>query len=361
MKITLREITIRELASGYSEDAGTGRVRGYGGALDIRPIYQREFVYNESQRRAVIDTVFKAFPLNVMYWADREDGTFEVIDGQQRTISVCQFVNGDFSFENRYFHNLTEDEKAKFLDYKLTIYVCCGSDSEKLAWFRTINIAGEKLTDQELRNAVYAGTWTSDAKRYFSKNGCPAYQIGGKYLAGTAIRQDYLETVIEWISEGKIENYMALHQHDGDASPLWQYFQLVISWVQALFPKYRKEMKGVAWGSLWNRFKSAELNSRELEMNIARLMMDDDVTKKSGIYYYVFDGNENHLNIRAFTQNMKREAYERQGGKCPHCGEVFKIEEMEGDHITPWCEGGKTVAENCQMLCRNCNRRKGGR
>jgi len=363
MKITLKEITIRELFQDYKDDTETGRVSGFGGKLDIRPIYQREFVYKDAQRDAVIDTVFKAFPLNVMYWADREDGTFEVIDGQQRTISVCQYVNGDFSFQKRYFHNLTEDEKNKILDYKLTVYVCRGSDSEKLGWFKTINIAGEKLTDQELRNAVYAGTWTADAKRYFSRNGCAAYKLGNKYLAGTPIRQDFLETALAWISGGKnkIEYYMAKHQHDANALPLWQYFQAVINWTQKLFPKWRKEMKGLPWGDFYNRFENEKFDAQELEKCVEELMEDDDVDNKRGIYEYVLDGDERHLNIRAFDDRMKRAAYEHQRGICPHCKKHFEIEEMEGDHITPWSKGGKTVPENCQMLCRNCNRRKGAK
>ena len=199
--------------------------------MDIRPPYQREFIYKDNQRDAVINTVTKNFPLNVMYWAVREDGTFEVIDGQQRTISICQYVNGGFAYQNRYFHNLKADEKEQILNYKLMVYVCSGSESEKLEWFRTINIAGEKLTDQELRNAVYTGSWVSDAKRYFSKSGCVAYNIGGDYLNGSPIRQEFLETAIEWISEGKIESYMATHQHDPNATALWMYFQSVITWV----------------------------------------------------------------------------------------------------------------------------------
>lgn len=363
MEIKLKEITIRELVENYEEDEETSRVRGFGGKLDIRPIYQREFVYKENQRNAVIDTVFKAFPLNVMYWAAREDGTFEVIDGQQRTISVCQYVQGDFSFQKRTFHNLTADEKKKILDYKLTVYVCRGTDSEKLGWFKTINIAGEKLTDQELRNAVYAGTWTADAKRYFSRNGCAAYGLGSKYLTGKPIRQDYLETAIAWISndKNKIENYMSEHQHDADASPLWQYFQTVINWAQTLFPKYRKEMKGVEWGFLYNRFKDQNFNAQRLEKHVAELMADEDVSSKSGIYDYVLSGDERKLNIRAFDDRMSREAYERQKGICAHCKKHFEIEEMDADHITPWSKGGKTVSENCQMLCKSCNRRKGAK
>lgn len=365
MKIQLKEVTVRELTAGYKDNAEAG-VIGYNGKLDIRPPYQREFVYGENQRNAVIDTVFKEFPLNVMYWAVRDDGGFEVIDGQQRTISLCQYVNGDFAFNFQYFHNLPDDEKEKFLNYKLMIYVCEGTDSEKLGWFKTINIAGEKLTEQELRNAVYSGSWLSDAKRYFSKTGCPAYAMAGKLLNGSPIRQDYLETAIDWISKGNIEIYMAKHQHDSNANELWLYFRKVIDWVNVLFPNYRKEMKGVNWGGLYNRYGEGNYDSATLESEVKRLMMDSDVKKKSGIYQYVFDHDERHLDIRAFDDNTKREVYERQNGRCanPDClrhGEIIDIREMEADHITPWKDGGRTIASNCQLLCRDCNRRKGAK
>lgn len=361
MKIELKEITVRELTNGYEDNAETGGVLGYGGKLDIRPPYQREFIYKDKQRDAVIQTITKDFPLNVMYWAVRGDGNFEVIDGQQRTISISQYVDGDFAFNNRYFHNLKDDEQEQILDYKLMVYLCSGTDSEKLEWFKTINIAGEKLTDQELRNAVYSGSWVTDAKRHFSKHGCPAYSLGGDYLSGSAIRQDYLETAIRWISEDGIEGYMAANQHKPNASPLWLYFQAVIAWIQSTFPTYRNEMKGVAWGSLYNAFKDQEFDSKKLEAQVSKLMEDEDVTNKKGIYSYVVDGKEKHLNIRGFTKNQKREAYERQEGICPVCSEHFEIEEMEGDHITPWHEGGKTEAKNCQMLCKEDNRRKSGK
>jgi len=360
MQIELKEITVRELANGYEDNQENG-VIGYGGKLDIRPPYQREFIYKDKQREAVIDTITKNFPLNVMYWAVREDGNFEVIDGQQRTISICQYVSGEFSFKGRYFHNLQKDEQEQILNYKLMVYLCSGTDSEKLKWFQTINIAGEKLTEQELRNAVYAGPWVSDAKRYFSKNGCAAYQIGKDYLNGSPIRQDYLETVIHWISKGNIESYMATHQHDPNANEIWLYFLSVINWVKATFPKYRKEMKGVAWGLLYNEFKDAKLDHKKLETEIAKLMQDEDVTNKKGIYEYVLTGKEKHLNIRAFSENQKREAYERQQGICVVCKKHFEFDEMEADHITPWHLGGKTIAENCQMLCREDNRRKSGK
>ncbi len=360
MQIELKEITVRELAEGY-KDNSEGGVTGYGGRLDIRPPYQREFIYKEKQRDAVIDTIKKGFPLNVMYWAVRDDGNFEIIDGQQRTISLCQYINGDFSFARMYFHNLQSDEQDKILDYKCMVYQCTGTPSEKLEWFKTINIAGEKLTEQELRNAVYHGSWVSDAKRYFSRNVCPAYEIGNKYLNGAAIRQEYLETAISWINNGKIDEYMAEHQHDADAQDLWVYFQRVIKWVQKVFPFYRREMKGVPWGFLYNDYKDEEFDSEEFEKEIARLMMDDDVTNKKGIYSYLLTGKEKHLNIRAFSDNMKREAYERQKGICAICGKEFDFSEMEADHIIPWHEGGKTSADNCQMLCREDNRTKSGK
>lgn len=359
MKIELKEITVQDLTDGYKDNDESGVV-GYGGLLDIRPLYQREFIYKDAQRDAVINTVTKDFPLNVMYWAVREDGNYEVIDGQQRTISICQYVEGDFAFDGRYFHNLQKDEQEQILRYALTVYLCSGTDSEKLEWFRTINIAGEKLTDQELRNAVYAGSWVSDAKRYFSKSGCPAYGIGGDYLNGSPIRQEYLETAIKWKSLGGIEAYMAEHQHKPEAKELWLYFKSVIDWVQAIFPTYRKEMKGIPWGELYNDHKNDELVSTQIEKTISALMEDEDVTNKKGIYSYVLNGKERHLNIRAFSNNQKREAYERQKGVCPICSDHFGIEEMEGDHINPWHEGGKTNADNCQMLCKEDNRRKSG-
>jgi hypothetical protein len=360
MKIELKEITIRELREGYEDNQENGVV-GFGGKLDIRPPYQREFIYKEKQRDAVIDTVTKNFPLNVMYFAVREDNNFEVIDGQQRTISICQFVEGDFAYKNRYFHNLQKDEQEQILNYKLMIYFCSGADSEKLEWFKTINIAGEKLTDQELRNAVYSGSFVSDAKRYFSKNNCAAYGLGSDYLSGSPIRQEYLATTIDWISKGNIEEYMSIHQHDSDATEIWLYFQSVINWVKAIFPKYRKEMKGLAWGLFYNQFKDQKFDHKKLEEEISKLMQDEDVTSKKGIYEYVLTKKEKHLNIRAFSDNQKRESFEKQKGICVKCEDEFKLEEMEADHIKPWHEGGKTSEKNCQMLCKQCNRIKSGK
>jgi hypothetical protein len=360
MNIDLKQITVRELTNGY-KDNGEGGVVGYGGKLDIRPPYQREFIYKDKQRNAVIDTVTKDFPLNVMYWAVREDGNFEIIDGQQRTVSICQYVNNDFSIDGMAFHNLQKDKQEQILNYELMVYLCEGEPSERLEWFETINIAGEELTDQELRNAVYSGTWVTDAKKYFSKTNCVAHQIGSDYLNGSAIRQDYFETAIKWISEGEIKEYMSKHQHDQNALPLWRYFQDVITWVEGTFTKKRKFMKGVDWGTLYNEFKDETFDTDKIEKETGQFILDDDVTNKKGIYPYLLTRNEKYLNIRAFTPAMKQKVYEKQKGKCAQCKKEFALKDMEADHIAPWHEGGKTNEENCQLLCKEDNRRKSGK
>ena len=359
MDIKLQEVTVRDLTANYQDNNDEG-VTGYGGRLNIRPPYQREFIYKGEQRDKVICTLRKGFPLNVMYWVVRDDGTYEVLDGQQRTISICQYVHGVFSRKGFYFHNLTSDQQEQILNYPLMVYQCKGNDSEKLEWFKTINIAGEKLTEQELRNAMYAGPWLADAKKHFSKREGPAYEIVSKYLDGTAIRQDYLKTALKWKSQNAIENYMAKHQHDPNANELWLYFKAVIEWVKLVFPHYRREMKGLDWGGLYDQFHQQTLDAHALESEIARLMADDEVTAKKGIYPYVLTREERHLNIRKFSDSQKREAYERQGGKCPRCKDRrYELADMEADHIKPWHEGGKTTPENCQMLCKEHNRRKG--
>ncbi len=362
MKIEPLSITVRELVEDYSDD-GEGGVRGFGGLLDIRPPYQREFVYKDKQREAVISSVNKKFPLNAMYWAEREDGMHEIIDGQQRTISICQYCRGDFSVDiggNRLaYHNLQEDQKDRILNYELTVYSCNGTNTEKLDWYKTINIAGEVLTEQELLNAVYAGPWLADARRFFSRPGGPAYGLGKDYLTGRPIRQEYLKTAIKWISEDRIEDYMSKCQHDPTAVELWSHFQSVISWVKATFPKKRPSMKGVDWGTLYKEHGARrDLDPKDLEAKTARLHKDDDVTKKAGIYAYLLGGKEKHLNIRKFTDSQRETAFERQDGICSRCKKKFPIGDMEADHIKPWSEGGKTIDENCQMLCRQCNREK---
>ena len=223
MKIELKRLKVREVLKDYQDKAEEG-VTAFGGELDIRPKYQREFVYKDKQRNSVIETIKKGYPLNVMYWMKRDVGGYEVLDGQQRTISMGQYINGDYSINELYFHNLTITEQELILDYELMIYFCEGTDQERLDWFQIINIAGEKLTDQEIRNAVYTGPWLSDAKSKFSKRQCAAYLLAnqdGKLLTGDPNRQEYLETVLSWINNGNVREYMSIHQHDKNADPLW--------------------------------------------------------------------------------------------------------------------------------------------
>lgn len=357
MNIKSKKVTIRDLSSGYVNNNEEG-VMGYNGKLNIRPSYQREFVYKDKQKEAVIETIVKGYPLSTMFWAKNGSKTYEILDGQQRTISICQYVNGEFSINHQYFHSLGEDEKNVILDYELMIYTCDGDAHQKLEWFTIINIPGMKLTTQELRNASFTGTWLSDAKRYFSRSGCPASDIGAGYITGSPIRQEYLETAISWISNGNIEDYMGDHQNDPSAAALWIYFQSVISWVGATFTNKRKSMKSVNWGILYNTYKDNMYDPIKIEEQCAGLIADDNVTKKSGIYPYILTDDQKYLSIRAFSDSMKQKVYESQNGICLTCKVHFEISEMEGDHITPWVEGGKTNEENLQMLCKNCNRRK---
>jgi hypothetical protein len=287
------------------------------------------------------------------------------MDGQQRTVSICQYVQGDFAVEidgsPRFFSNLTPEKRDQILDYKLSVYVCEGTEGEKLDWFKIINIAGEKLYDQELRNAIYTGPWLADAKRWFSKRGGPAVGIGEKYVNAKAERQEYLEKALEWISDDDADDYMSRHQQDADAQELWQYFQEVISWIQRVFPNYRSIMKGLDWGRFYKEHKDEKLNAAKLEQRIVELIDDDEVNSKKGIYEYLLTDNEKTLSLRAFDQKTQVKVYEKQKSSCPVCRKHFDIGAMEADHIIPWSKGGKTVAENCQMLCKLDNRTKSGK
>lgn len=372
MNITPITVTIDELCRNY-EDDGDGGVVGYDRRLVIRPPFQREFVYKDKQRDAVIETVRKGFPLNVMYWSKTGDDTYEVLDGQQRTISIAQYLSGDFPItvngNAKFFHNLTEEEKTVIRNYELTVYVCEGSEEEKLEWFKVINIAGEVLTHQELLNATYAGSWLEDAKRYFSKRNCVAGQMAEGFIKGNPIRQDYLEKALKWIADRDEltsgQMYMAVHQHDEDANDLWLYFQEVISWAKRMFPNLDKKLTdSQEWGLLYNKYKNNTYNTNELKTVIDRLIQDEDVTKQAGIVPYALSPrtkhDEKHLSIRVFSEQMKRRVYEKQQHKCPLCqaqgiDKEYAFNEMHGDHITPWSRGGRTIEENLQMLCSQCN------
>ena len=373
MTIKQIEVTVGEITRGYINNDEQG-VRGYDGRLDIRPPYQREFIYNEREQQAVIDTVLKGYPLNVMYWVKRSDDAecpYEVMDGQQRTLSLCEYVAGKFSYEFKAFFNQPVDVQKRILDYRLTVYVCEGEPSEKLAWFQTINIAGKPLNEQEIRNAVYAGPFVSDAKRHFSKNNCGAYRLGRDLVNGTAIRQDYLEKALQWIAEhetrqGKpqtIVGYMSAHQHDPNANNLWTYFQNVLNWAITNFDlkRFKKIMKGLDWALWYDRYSGVTLDTERLWQQISTLMRDSEVQRQSGIIPYALTGDERYLDLRAFPEDIKLAVWEKQNHLCAICGKEFDYEYMEGDHIKPWREGGRTVIENCQMLCRDCNRHKGGK
>ncbi len=361
MEYELRKIPVGEVAAGYKDDA-EGGCWGYGGRLNIRPAYQREYIYSGKRRDAVVESVQKNLPIGMMYWVKKDDGTYELLDGQQRTISLCQFVTGKFGIDHRGFINLTEAEKEQILKYELWVCVCEGTDKDTLDWFRVLNTPGTELNAQELRNAIYTGTWLNDAKKHFSRSNCGVVTMGyNKYLDGSALRQDFLETALKWISAREkiaIEDYMARHQHEQNCNEIWLYFKSVMDWVKATFPTYRREMKNVEWGLWYNSYGKKNYDTAALEEKIVAMLEDEDITSSRGIYEYLFDGQERHLSIRKFSEKIKRAVYEKQNRCCKKCGRHFPIEKMHADHITPWSRGGRTVLENCQILCENCNREK---
>ena len=373
MTIKQISVTVGEITKDYVNNDEQG-VRGYKGLLDIRPPYQREFIYNEKEQQAVITTVLNGYPLNIMYWVKRNDDAecpYEVMDGQQRTLSLCEYVAGKFAYDFKNFFNQPADIQKKILDYKLTVYVCEGEESEKLEWFKTINIAGKSLNEQEIRNAVYAGPFVSDAKKHFSKTNCAAYRLGKDLVNGSPIRQEFFKKALDWMAAhetryGKpqtIVGYMSEHQHDLNAGPLWTYFQSVLHWTMDTFnmKKFKKIMKGLDWAKFYDEYHEKSLDIKDMEQRIVDCLSDDEIQKPQGIIPYVLTGEERYLDLRAFPEKIKLAVWEQQGHKCTLCGKEFDIEFMEADHITPWCDGGRTVLENCQVLCRECNRRKGGK
>lgn len=389
MQIVLEEITIREVVDGFIDNAEDGVV-GYKGRLNIRPAYQREFVYKDAQRNEVIRTVMRGypsanFPLNVMYWAKTDDISFELIDGQQRTISLCQYVNNQFSIEidgiPQNFDNLSPEKKAYLLDYKLQVYVCSGNADEKLEWFSIINLAGEPLTQQELLNANYTGPWLTSAKRYFMKSNSAAYALGNRYLdiEANQSRGKGLETAISWISQGHVKQYMADNQNSENADDLWAHFRKIIDWIEDIFTDYSREMKGLNWGQLYDQYHMAEYNVSDVSRNQNNLLKDLYVINKKGIFEYILSGcnNTRLLNVRVFDESTKRSVYTRQTlqakskktSNCPYCTlednenklKIWELEDMDADHVTAWSKGGATKAENCQLLCITHNRVKGNR
>lgn len=367
MNVTNMKVSVRDLCAGYVNDDESGTL-GYHGRLNIRPPYQREFIYSTEQEQQVIHSVMSRFPLNIFYWSVCEDGNYELLDGQQRTLSICRFVNNVYAIyiedQPKYFHNLDEETQKEILDYEIEVYTCAGTDRAKIKWFNVINTAGEKLTEQELLNAIYHGSWVESAKSYFVKGGrsCLACNEYGQYLPTVSVeRQGLLELAIRWVSNGDIKGYMSQHQHDSTALGLWKYFRDVFDWVGAIFPVYRREMKGLNWGSLYASYHENSYDPDELEKRVKELYADDEVDGKASIYKYLLSGEEKYLHFRQFDRHMKKKKWLEQGKTCCRCHKEVAFEDCEGDHIVPWCEGGKTTEENLQILCRDCNRRKGSK
>ncbi len=389
MKIELKPVTVREIIENYNDNSEEG-VIGFGGKLNIRPAYQREFVYKDQQRNEVIKTVMRGypsteFPLNVMYWAKTDGDYYELIDGQQRTISLCQYANNEFSIliddipQN--FDNLSQEKKDYFLNYKLQVYVCTGTPDDRLEWFSVINIAGEPLTPQELLNANFTGSWLSSAKRYFMKSNSAAYGLANKYveIEANQSRGKGLETAIKWISNDNVKQYMADHQNNENADELWQHFKEVIEWVQNIFIVYYREMKGLSWGQLYDKYHKQSYDPKKISEQTEILYNDQFIRNPKGIFEYILGGSVETklLDVRIFDDITKKSVYLEQTklakskgeSNCPYCilghdtnrNKIWLLEEMDADHVSAWSNGGATSIENCQMLCKTHNRAKGNR
>lgn len=389
-----KPLTIRDLVDGFEENTRTGSVVAFNGNLNIRPPYQREFVYELDKQKAVIDTVLSGYPLNVMYWAKNGD-TYELMDGQQRTLSLCKFFKGAFSVEVDFAgkniirsYDMLGSRQNDFLDYPLTVYICEGDKDEIKAWFKVINIAGVRLTEQEMRNAIYNSPWVTDAKRYFSRVDGEGYlseghvsngHTYGDYLnvvGGTTsekenavVRQKLLEIVLTWAVDkyerdfGRkitIEEYMDAHSTEKDAKELWRYYEDVMEWMKSTFPTYRKDMVGVKWGILYNRYHTTTPDHADEMANDIFEMAADEITNRYGVYEAVLAKDIKFIHARAFDKKDMDWAYKKQKGVCPYCHNHFERDDMQGDHIKPWSKGGMTERENLQMLCAECNGKKSG-
>ena len=385
MEIERITVTVEELCKGFVDESELDiedGVYAYGGKLCVRPKFQRSFVYSPAQENAVIDTVLKGFPLNIMYWVDNGDGTYDCLDGQQRTLSLCHFFDGITSYKGAWLNNggktyihtlkrISPELLNKFMNYQLEVYVCRGDKLERMEWFKTINIAGEELTTQELRNANYVSEWLTDAKKYFSKANasssakCPAERVGESYTKKNANRQELLEQVISWYVGSKkdedICNFMESQMGKKDASELWNYFNNVIDWVKEVFPGvYDDGMKTVDWGTLYNNHNEDDIDPDEVGDKFNELIgykaskeLDISVAK---ICEYCITRDDSLLKHRAFNDAMKTTLYNRQNHICPDCGQHFMKADMEAHHIVPWYKGGITELSNGVMLCKACHK-----
>lgn len=387
MITTLRtDITIKDICDGfvYNEYEGKG-LFGLSGKLTIQPEYQRNYIYADGKKDiAVIDSILKGYPLGLIYFNKTPNGKIEVLDGQQRITSFGRFVTGKFAIKDthgmeQYFNGLASDLQNKILQTKLLIYECEGTESEIKEWFKTINIAGIPLNEQELLNAIHSGEFVTKAKEEFSNSQNAHIQKWSAYISGSVNRQDFLHCALDWVSRGNISEYMSRHRHDTNILELKSYFNSVIDWISTVFIDVEKEMRGLEWGDLYERYHKNSYNPNEVSDRLKELYADFFVKNKKGIYEYILGGERDKklLEIRIFDEPVKQTVYKAQSteaiakgcSNCPLCAlgndsnrnKIWKLSEMEADHVTAWTNGGSTDISNCQMLCKTHNRAKGNR
>ena len=387
MKTTLlTDLTVDDICSGfvYNELEGKG-LFGWDGKLVIQPEYQRNYIYADGKKDvAVIDSLLKGYPLGLIYFVKVGDDRYEVLDGQQRITSFGRFVRGKFPVVDaegmpHYFDGLNDEEQERILGSRLTIYVCEGAETEIKEWFKTINIAGVPLVEQELLNAIYSGPFVTAAKEVFSNSGNSEMQKWKCYVAGDEQRQKILETALKWVSGGEVQDYMGRHRFDKDCRELKAYFTSVIDWIDGVFKGVKDEMCGLEWGRLYETYRKTAYNPEKVWRRVEELYGDEFVTDRRGIFEYILCGEKETrlLNVRVFSDKEKKQVYARQTAdaekrgvsNCPLCAvgheasakRIWKIGEMDADHVTAWSKGGATDISNCQMLCKTHNRAKGNR
>jgi len=388
METKLRtDITIADICKGfvYNELEGKG-LYGLSGHLVIQPEYQRNYIYADGKRDvAVISSVLHGYPLGIIYFNKVADGKFEVLDGQQRITSLGRFLTDKFPIKGEddlphYFHSLPSNLEETINNTKLLIYECEGTEQEIKEWFKTINIVGVPLNDQELLNAVYSGPFVTACKEEFSNSSNSNIQKWSTYIRGTANRQDYLACALGWVSKGRTSEYMAAHRYDDNIREIKAYFNAVIDWVSGVFKDVYSEMCGLDWGRLYEQYHKTPYDPDEVSAKVHKLYGDFYVTDKKGIFEYVLGGcvDTKLLNIRIFDKATIHAVYEQQTAKarvagvsnCPYCAmsdderlrtRIYKQSEMDADHVTAWSKGGATDKSNCQMLCKTHNRSKGNR
>jgi 5-methylcytosine-specific restriction endonuclease McrA len=390
MKTELKQYTVREICDGfeYNELEGKG-LYGLKGQLTIQPEYQRNYIYADQRKDVpVIESVLKGYPLGLIYFNKVEDGRLEVLDGQQRITSLGRFIKNRFPIvvdgtEQNFEGGLNEGAQKKILDTKLLVYICEGEgdDPEKEIkdWFRTINIAGIPLNRQEELNAVYSGLFVTLCKAEFSNSQNSAIQKWESYVKGPANRQQFLATALEWVSRGNVDGYMSRHRRDTDINEIRTYFNTVINWVDSVFDGVYPEMQGLNWGELYEKYGKQPYDHTKVSADVSRLMQDDYVQNRRGVFEYVLGGckETSLLNVRLFDRATMRRVYDRQTiaakakgeSNCPlcavgheaNCHRIYKLDEMDADHVTAWSRGGATTEANCQMLCKTHNRSKGNR